>query len=456
MKTYIEMMFPTRYFMALLSAPLVIILTMGTILMSKPAQAATDIQVVTSPGGITAWLVENHDIPFVALDVDFRGGTSLDMPQKRGAVKLMANLLSEGAGELDSQAFARARESLAMNLSLNADRDSVSVSAQFLTANRSQAIGLLRQMFVEPRFDPQAIERIRGQTLSVIKSNLKNPSVIADAAFWKMAYGDHPYATSGNGSEETLSALTRDDIVQAYKNSLAQDRIYVAAVGDITPEQLKKILDDLFGDLPQKGSPLPPKAELLLTGGVTVSPFPGPQSVVSFAQKGILQDDPDFFAANVLLEALGGGRFGSILMTEVREKRGLTYGIRSSLANFDEAELVLGRFSSANATVGQAMDIVREQWKRVAKEGLSQEALDKTKIYMTGSYPLRFDGNARIASMLVGMQLAGFSADYPQTRNDKINAVTLEDVKRVAHRLLSEKDLRFVVVGMPDGVSSTD
>jgi zinc protease len=212
----------------------------------------------------------------------------------------------------------------------------------------------------------------------------------------------------------------------------------------------------LLGDLPATGTPLPPPAITDFAAGVTVVPYPGPQAVILFGHGGIPRDDPDFFAATILNEVLGGGRFGARLMTEVREKRGLTYGIGTYLADYDQADLMMGQMSSSNATSAQAIDVVRAEWAKVATEGITADELAATQTFLVGSYPLRFDGNEQIASILVGMQMIGLPVDYPATRNDRVNAVTLADVKRVAARLIAPDDLRFVVVGSPDGLESSN
>jgi zinc protease len=426
------------------------------IAFALPVQAEIGIQTVTSPGGIKAWLVEDHNIPFTALEIRFRGGTSLDQPGKRGAVNLMAALIEEGTGDLDSQAFARARDSLAAEFRFSADEDQVSVSARFLTENRDQALDLLRRALVSPAFSDEAIERVRGQVLANIRSDAKDSGALAGRKLRAIAFGDHPYGSSGDGTLESVGALTREDIVAAHQGALARDRIYVAAAGDVTADELGKMLDALLGGLPASGAPMPDRAPLKLTGGITVTDFPGPQSTVIFAQPGIKQDDPDYFAATLLNEIMGGGQFSARLMTEVREKRGLTYGIGSYLVGYDLAELYMGQFSSANATVGQAIDVIRDEWRKMAETAVTEEELARAKTSMTGSYPLRFDGNGRIASILVGMQMIGLGPEYPKTRNDKVNAVTIEDVRRVAKRLYMPDALRFVVVGQPDGVVATD
>lgn len=424
--------------------------------LALPAQAATDIKEITSPGGITAWLVESPDIPFTALEIRFRGGTSLDAPEKRGAVNLMTALIEEGAADLDAQAFAEARDALAASYSFGVDEDTVSVSAQFLTENRDQAVELLRKALQEPRFDPEALERVRGQVLANLRSDEKDPATLASRKMKELAFGAHPYGTSGDGTIDSVTALTRDDILAAHKAALARDRVYVAAAGDITPEELGRIVDLLLGALPATGPALPPRADYLLTAGTTVIDFPGPQSTVLFAQKGIRQDDPDYFAALILNEVLGGGGFSARLMTEVREKRGLTYGIGTGLAIYDQAEMLMGQTRVPNGKVAEAVEVIRAEWQKLATEGISEQELADTKTYLTGSYPLRFDGNGPLASIMVGMQMIGLPPDYPKTRNQKVEAVTMDDVRRVAGELFDADGLRFVVVGQPEGVTSTD
>ncbi len=426
------------------------------LICALPARAAVDIQTVTSPGGITAWLVQEPGIPFTALEIRFRGGSSLDPAGKEGAVNLMTALLEEGAADLDAQGFAKARDDLAAQFRFRSDIDTVAISAQFLTENRDQAVALLRSALKQPRFDAEAVERVRGQVLAGLRSDEKDPESIASGIFREQAFEDHPYERDSDGTLETVPGLTRDDLVAAHAATMARDRLYVAAAGDISAEELGALLDTLLGDLPATGAPLPGKADLTLTGGITVDPFPGPQSVILFGQGGMRTDDPDYFPALLLNEAMGGSRFSARLMTEVRAKRGLTYGIGTSLVGYDQAEMMMGQTSVANERVAEALDVIRAEWRKVAEGGLTEAELEATKTYVTGAYPLRFDGNGPLASIMVGMQMMGLPADYPKTRNEKVQAVTMEDVQRVARELYTPDALRFVIVGEPQGVTTTD
>jgi len=297
---------------------------------------------------------------------------------------------------------------------------------------------------------------VRGQVLAGLRANEKDPSSIAARLFDGQAFPGHPYANDGSGTLDTVSALTRDDLLAAHKATLARDRIYVAAAGDITPEALGALLDKLFAGLPETGAALPDRVTPAITGGITVDPFPGPQTTIRFGHSGIKRDDPDFFAATILNEVLGGSRFSARLMTEVREKRGLTYGIGTSLVGYDKSELVLGQAAVANEKVAEAVQVIRDEWAKIARDGITEEELAATKTYLTGAYPLRFDGNGPLATIMVNMQMIGLPPDYPRTRNEKVEAVTMADVKRVAASLFKPDDLRFVIVGEPVGVTSTD
>jgi len=420
-----------------------------------PVSAAVEIDEVTSPGGIDAWLVQEDSIPFTALEIRFKGGTILDPEGKEGAVNLMMGLLEEGAAEMDAQGFAAAREELAASFEFDAYDDAVSISARFLTENRDEAVALLRAALVEPTFDQVAVDRVRDQVLSNIASDLNDPRTIAYRAFSDAAFPDHPYSRPNDGTRDSVATLTRQDIVDAHAATLVRDRLYVGAVGDITPEELGTLLDDLLGDLPATGGTLPEDAAYSAEPGVSVIDYDTPQSVVIFGHEGIDRHDPDFFAAYVANEIFGGGGFNSRLMEEVRVKRGLTYGVGTGLQPMDYGALILGQASTANESVAETVEVLRDEWARIA-EGVTEGELDAAKTYLTGAYPLRFDGNARIAGILVGMQMDGLGVDYIASRNDNIEAVTLDDIARVADRIYRPEDLRFVVVGQPEGLDATN
>lgn len=418
-----------------------------------PAHAAIDIEEVTSPGGVDAWLVEDHSIPFVAIELRFLGGAALDPDESAGATHLMAATLEEGAAGRDAAAFAAAREALAARISFDAGQDTVSVSARFLTENRDEAAALLRDALAEPSFAPDAVARVREQVLSGIRSRATDPGEIAGRALAREAFGDHPYGRATEGTLETAAALGRDDLVAAHGRAIARDRVVAAAVGDIDAEALGALLDVILGDLPAEGAPLPEPAEVALEGQVVTVPLDTPQSVIAFGHEGIARDDPDYVTAFVINEILGGRGFDTRLMQEIRVARGLTYGVYAYLVPRELGSTYQGSVATANATAGEVVEAVRAEWARMAAQGPTEEELDAAITYLTGAYPLRFDGNATIAGILVGMQIAGLKPSYVEERNALVEAITPDEAARVAARILDPDALSFVVVGEPEGLA---
>lgn len=429
-----------------------LILGLVLVTIGLPLRAGIDIQEITTPGGLNVWLVEDHSIPFVALEMRFLGGTTLDAPDKTGVGNLMMGLLEEGSDDLDSRGFAKAVEEIAASFSYNIHDDSASISAKFLTENRDRAMELLRGSMINPTFPTSAIDRVRAQVVSGIQSDEKDPDAIAHRAMDKIMFGDHPYSATKAGTLETIANITRQDIISAHQEVLTRDRVYISAVGDITADALAQLVDDLMADLPAQGPKLAGPVDVKLTKGTTIVEFDTPQSVAIFAQEGIDNEDPDFFAAYLLNVILGGGSFESRLMTEVREKRGLTYGVYSYHVDKAQADLWMGSVASANDRIAEAIAVVKDEWAKMQATGVSAKELQDAKTFLTGAYPLRFDGNAPIANIMVYMQVQGLAVDYIETRNDKVNAVTLEDINRVAKQVLNPEGLRFVVVGKPEGL----
>ncbi|TVR45599.1 MAG: insulinase family protein [Rhodobacteraceae bacterium] len=423
------------------------------ILIAAPLRAEVDITPVTSPSGLEAWLVEERSIPFVALELVFEGGATLDEDDTAGAVNMMAALLSEGAGDLDAQEFAMRSEELAARLSFDAGRDTVSVTARFLTEDAEAVIDHLRMALTEPRFDEDAIERVRAQTLASLRRDERDPNTLAARAFASAAFDGHAYARPASGTPDTVGALDRDALRAAHEGAIARDRVHIGAAGDIDADTLGTLLDRLFDGIPDAGAAIPDRVSFQADPGVEVISFDGPQTVIAFGHAGIPRDDPDFLSAFVANEIFGGGRFGTRLMRSLREERGLTYGIGSFLSSGLLGDSYQGRLSTDNANVEVVMDLLREEWTRIAEDGVTEEELDRIVTYLTGAYPLRFDGNGSIASIMASMQYQGFDIDYVNIRNDLIRDLTLDEVNDVAARLFDPDALVFFAVGQPVGVN---
>lgn len=415
-----------------------------------PAQAATDIEEVTSPGGITAWLVQEESIPMVAIQFSFRGGASQDPLDKLGATNLMVGLLEEGAGPYDATGFAERADELGARFRFHTGTDSVSITASMLTANLDKSVALLRLALTAPSFDDVAFERVRGQVNSGLRSDETDPQALGSKALREVTFPNHAYGLPMDGTLETVAGLTPEDMRAAHQRALGQNNVFIGVVGAISPAELGLLLDELLGDLPQDTVDIVPDVEPILKAGITAIDFETPQSVITFSQPGLSRDDPDYLAAYVLNHIVGGRSSTARLTVEVREQRGLTYGISSFLLPYAHAALFMGSFSSGNDTASEAIGIVRDEWAEVALEGVTAEELATAKRYLTGAYPLRFDGNAEIAGILAGLQVVGLPITYIAERNDKVDTVTLSEINRVAARLFQPENLRFVVVGQPE------
>mgnify|MGYP002398052453 CR=1 FL=1 len=420
--------------------------------MSAQSAHATNIQRVVSPGGIEAWLVEQHNVPMIAVRVGFKRGAAYDPAGKDGLVNLMASTMDEGAGDLDSQAFQRRLEELTMSLSFSAGRDTYTASMKTLTRNRDQAFEMLRLAMTEARFDPEPVERVRQQLIAGLKREQQDPEHMAYRAWFKSAFGSHVYARNRKGSIEGLNAVTPEDLKSFARRLMGRDLLRIAVVGDIDAVTLGALLDKTFAGLPEKSS-LGEIADAHVEAKAVTDRIEKdiPQSVIVLGVDGLRREDPDFIPAYVMNYILGGGGFSSRLTEEVREKRGLTYSVYSFLLPMKHAGVFMASASTKTSTVDEAIKIIRAEIARMAEKGVTEKELADAKTYLTGSYPLRFDSNTKIAGELIGIQLEQLGIDYITTRNGVIDAVTPEDIQRVARRILKPENLRITVVGKDQG-----
>ncbi|MEL6299863.1 MAG: pitrilysin family protein [Pseudomonadota bacterium] len=421
--------------------------------LAAPEARAMKIQVVKSPGGIEAWLVEERSVPLMAMRFAFEGGSAQDPTGKEGVANFLTVMMDEGAGDLDAARFQELEEELSFRMRFSDSRDTFSGSFQTLTSNRDESLRLLKLALTKPRFDQDAVERMRKQLLSGLAFAAKDPNRVASKVWAATAFPDHPYGRPSRGTLDSIAAIQPADLEAYRKRIFAKDTLKIAVVGDIDAETLGKVLDDVFGDLPAKAELTKVPDTKPVTGGVQrVVQMPVPQSVAVFGTPSIARDDPDFIVAFVMNQILGGGGFASRLMEEVREKRGLAYSVYSYLQPYDHAAIFAGGVATQNEKIGESLKVIRSELERMAKDGPSDEELANAKSYLIGSYALRFDSNAKIAQQLLGIQLDKLGIDYPDKRNELIRAVTVEDVKRIAERILNVDDLIVTIVGQPVGI----
>ena len=383
----------------------------------------------------------------------FAGGATQDPEGKPGVATFVSGMLDEGAGNLDSQAFQNRLEDLAAKFSVSASHDHMTMSFQTLTENREESLKLLQMAVNAPHFEAKDVERIREQIVANLRLEEKDPNKTASIEWFKLAFGQHAYGRPVNGTLATVGNIASADLREFVKKNFARDNLKVAVVGDIDAAQLGEALDLVLGTLPEKAVlSQVPEVAWDKGGKQRVLQMPNPQSVVQFGFEGLKRNDPDFIPAYILNYVVGGGGFSSKLMQEVREKRGLAYSVYTYLFPLDHAGIFAGGVATENKSVGQSMDLIRAELERVADEGLTDKELRTAKDYLIGSFALRFDTSAKIAQQLLAIQLDNLGMDYIDRRNGEIEAITVDDIKRVARRLMGPKNLIVTVAGAPEGI----
>lgn len=425
----------------------------------KPATSALQdgmtarIRRLIGTDDLEAWHVEDHTVPIIALRFAFIGGAAQETAEKAGAVNMLASLFDEGAGARDAQAFHEALDDKAIELSFDADKDAVRGSLRCLSRHLDEAAALLRDAIVDARLDEDAIQRVRGQMLANLKREATDPNAIAGKAWVSSIYGDHPYARPSQGTLESLPGICRTDLLALRQRLLARDRLKIALVGAIDADRAIRFVETVFADLPAKAALSPiASVEARKPGEIAVLPLDVPQSVIRFGKQGIDRHDPDYIPAILVNHVLGGGTFQARLFREVREKRGLTYSIWSSLTTFAHGALFNGATSTRNDRVREAIDVIGAEIAAMGKDGPSEEELTKAKRYLIGSYPLQFDTSGKVAGSLLTIQLDNLGIDWWDRRNGLIEAVTREDACRAAARLFGDPRQSITIVGQPEGL----
>ncbi|MET4072722.1 zinc protease [Bradyrhizobium sp. S3.2.6] len=422
-------------------------------LSSAPSQAAAKIQRLVSPGGIEAWFVQDATVSLIAMEYAFSGGASQDPAGKSGVGNLVADLLDEGSGDLDSKTYHERLDRRAIKLSFAAKRDHFRGSLRMLKDNKDEAYDLLRMALTSARFEPADVERIRAQVISTLRRESTSPSSLAHRKFLEVAFGDHPYGRPDTGTLDSVPKIEIADLKDYARRILAKDTLRIVVVGDVDPDTLGKLLDKTFGALPAKAELTPiPDVVAAKPPQRAFIPLDVPQTVVTFGGPGINRHDPDFMAADVVNHILGGG-LSSRLFKEVREKRGLAYSIQEALLWMDHSALFIGETGARADRAGETVDAVEKEIRRIAEEGPTQQELDEAKSYLKGSQMLALDTSSKLAWTLLQYQLDKLPIDYIEKRNTIVDAVTLDDTRRVAKKLWGDGLLTVIVGRAPQAAA---
>ena len=294
----------------------------AVLFLSLSKAEAMKIQVVKSPGGVTAWLVEEHSVPLIAMRFAFEGGNAQDPAGKEGLAHFLAGMLDEGAGDLTSKQFQERVEEIAMRMSFDDSRDAFYGSFETLTENRDKAVALLALALNKPRFDTDAVDRIRGQLVAGLIQAARDPDRVASETWAATAFAGHPYGRPANGTLESIKRITREDLAALRTRMFAKDTLSVVVVGDIDANTLAGMLDQIFGGLPAKAK-LTPVAQVIpkATEKLKVVEMAVPQSVARFGLPAMPRKDKDFLPAFVLNQIVGGGVMSSRLSWSKRCRR---------------------------------------------------------------------------------------------------------------------------------------
>ncbi|WP_456640464.1 M16 family metallopeptidase [Bradyrhizobium sp. USDA 10063] len=423
-------------------------------LASRPSQAATKIQRLVSPGGIEAWFVQDSTVPLIAMEYAFGGGASQDAAGKPGVGNLVADLLDEGSGDLDSRTFHERLDRRAIELSFSSQRDNFRGSLRMLKDNKDEAFDLLRTALASPRFEAPDVERIRAQVLSNLRRESTNPSALAGRKFLEVAFGDHPYGRHAQGTLESVPTIEIAELKDYVRRVLAKDTLKVAVVGDVDPDTLGKLLDHTFGSLPAKAT-LTPVADIVVTKPPQRASIPldVPQTVVTFGGPGIRRSEPDFMPGYVVNHILGGGGLSSRLYREVREKRGLAYSVYEALVWMEHSALFIGNTGTRADRASETVDAIETEIRHMAEEGPTQKELDEAKSYLKGSQMLALDTSSKLAQALLQYQIDRLPIDYIEKRNAIVDAVTLDDARKASQRLWGQGLLTVVVGRTPQAAA---
>ncbi len=450
----VRLKFTSQLFPTTCLRRIALIVAAGLAMTSTPSHAAAKIQHLISPGGIEAWFVQDATVPLIAMEYAFGGGSTQDPADKPGVGNMVASLLDEGSGELDSTTFHERLDRRAIELSFSSTRDYFRGSLRMLRDNRDEAFALLQTALTSPHFESSDVERIRAQIISGLRRDTSSPTSLASRKFLEVTFGDHPYGRQASGTLTSVPNIDVADMKDYVRRVLAKDSLRIAVVGDVDAATLGKLLDQTFGGLPAKSNLTPvADVEAQKPPQRAFIPLDVPQTVVTFGGPGFKRHDPSFMAGYVVNHILGGGTLSSRLYHEVREKRGLAYSVSESLLWMDHSAVFVGNTGTRADRAGETVEAIDKEIHRMAEDGPTQQELDEAKSYLKGSQMLALDSSSKLASALLQYQLDKLPIDYIEKRNAIVDAVTLDDARKAAKRLWGQGLLTVIVGRAPQAIA---
>jgi len=427
----------------------VIILSLVTLFTATVAVANPKIQHWTTTNGARVYFVPSPVLPMVDIHVVFDAGSARDGAQS-GIAQMTNGLLDQGAGKLNADQIAERLEGIGAQFGTGSYRDMAIVSLRSLT-DRSlldPALDIMSQVIAEPSFPQDAFDRAQKRTLIALQGQKESPSAIADKAFFAAVYGDHPYATPSLGTEQSITALTRKDAMAFHHRYYTGKNAVVALVGAIDRKEAERIAEQVVGKLPAgEAAPVLPAVKPLDAAKTEHIAYPSAQTHVLMGQPGITRDDPDYFPLYVGNYILGGSGLVSRIAIDVREKRGLAYSAYSYFIPMHAAGPFIAGLQTRNEKAGKALSVLRDTLKDFIAKGPTEEELTAAKKNITGGFALRLDSNAKIVQNLASIGFYKLPLDYLDTFNNKVEAVTAEQIRSAFQRRVHPDDMVTVMVG---------
>ena len=413
------------------------------------AQAALTLQNWQTPQGTRVLFVESHELPMLDISVDFPAGSARDPAGKAGLAHLTHGMLDQGAGGLTDTAIAHRLADVGAVLAGNFDRDRAGVTLRTLSSatEKTAALDVLARVLQQPDFPPAVIKREKQRLISAIREAEADPGTVADKAFYRALYGNHPYAHDESGEPAAIAQLARDELLAFYRTHYSAPNAVISLMGDISRAEAEAIAARLAAGLSRAAAvpALPKPASAAAT--TTHIAFPSAQSHVLVGAVGMARNDPDFFPLYVGNYVLGGGGFDSRLMREVRDKRGYAYSAYSYFMPMREAgPFQLGLQTRLEQT-DDALKVAQATVRQFIADGPTEAELTQAKSNLTGGFPLRIDSNKKILDYLSVIGFYHLPLDYLDTWVDKVNAVDVAAVKQAFARRIDPDQLVTVIVG---------
>lgn len=418
-------------------------------LAAMPALAEISVKTTNLGYGVTAWYAPSEAIPVVDVLIVFENaGGAHDPAGKEGLASFTASMLSEGAGTLDAQSFARALDAQAITLDFRADDDRIVVHLYCLREYAVEAGRLLALALGSPTFAASDMARVKTQFYSLQSQLVESPDYQAGRLLETHAFKGHPYANSTYGTADSIAHLTAQDARLLLSRRLTRGNVIVSAAGDVNASLLKNMLSPVIEVLSVQPAPMPLATITMQEGGTVLHQKQEvPQTVITFAAPGIERNDPRFYTAYLLNEIVGGGTLTSRLSNEVRQQKGLVYSVGTDIEIKDAIPLLTGQLATRNSTADKAMGAVKQLFADIREKGVSAEECADAKSYVIGHFPLQLDRISNVAGMLYTMQRYHLGEDYLTQRVGYFNAVSCADINAMARTLLAPEKFLFAVVG---------